>query len=101
MMADLDKVSAGDIVLLHGCAHNPTGVDPTMEQWHKIAALVKAKGVIPFFDCVRLRRILDLPAGQRAFSKQHRYHRPTRATPPAISTRTRIPCATLSRRISR
>ena len=63
MMADLDKVSAGDIVLLHGCAHNPTGVDPTMEQWHKIAALVKAKGVIPFFDCVRLRRILDLANG--------------------------------------
>ena len=101
MMADLDKVSAGDIVLLHGCAHNPTGVDPTMEQWHKIAALVKAKGVIPFFDCVRLRRILDLPAGQRAFSKQHRYRRPTKYTPRATSTRTRRPCATLSRRISR
>ena len=58
MMADLEAVKAGDIVLLHGCAHNPTGVDPTMEQWSKIAALVKAKSAIPFFDCVRLWRIL-------------------------------------------
>ena len=100
MMADLGAMEAGDICLLHGCAHNPTGVDPTEEQWQQIAALVKAKGAIPFFDCVRLWRIL-FAAGRRAFSKQHRYRRPTRATPPATSTRTRIPVATLNRRTSR
>ena len=51
MMADLSKVKAGDVVLLHGCAHNPTGVDPTMEQWKQIAAIVKQNKALPFFDC--------------------------------------------------
>jgi aspartate/tyrosine/aromatic aminotransferase len=51
MVADLGSLKGGDIVLLHGCAHNPTGVDPTNEQWMELAALVKAKGAIPFFDC--------------------------------------------------
>ena len=51
MMEDMAKLQPGDIALLHGCAHNPTGVDPTMDQWAQIAALVKEKGAIPFFDC--------------------------------------------------
>lgn len=33
-----------------GCAHNPTGIDPTPEQWQQIADLCKAKGHMPFFD---------------------------------------------------
>lgn len=33
-----------------GCAHNPTGVDPTKEQWAKIANVVIAKNLVPFFD---------------------------------------------------
>lgn len=40
----------GSIVLLHACAHNPTGVDPTPDQWRDLAALVKAKRHFPFFD---------------------------------------------------
>ena len=32
-MEDLEKAPAGSVILLHGCAHNPTGVDPTKEQW--------------------------------------------------------------------
>ena len=51
MMADLEKVKPGDIVLLHGCAHNPTGVDPTMGQWKKIAVAVQKAKALPFFDC--------------------------------------------------
>ena len=51
MMEDLGAVVKGDIILLHACAHNPTGVDLTMEQWATVAALVKEKGAIPFFDC--------------------------------------------------
>lgn len=39
------------IVLLHVCAHNPTGVDPTQAQWKQIAAVMKEKGHFPFFDC--------------------------------------------------
>ncbi len=33
-----------------GCAHNPTGIDPTKEQWSQIADLVKEKDLFPFFD---------------------------------------------------
>lgn len=37
-------------MILHGCAHNPTGIDPTPEQWGKIADLCLKKGLVPFFD---------------------------------------------------
>lgn len=36
--------------MLHGCAHNPTGIDPTPEQWEKIADVIQEKNHIPFFD---------------------------------------------------
>ena len=38
------------MVLLHACAHNPTGVDPTPEQWKGIADVVAEKQHFPFFD---------------------------------------------------
>ncbi len=41
---------AGDIVLLHGCCHNPTGIDPTAEEWEVLAKLCSDKGLIPLFD---------------------------------------------------
>jgi len=37
--------------VLHACAQNPSGVDPTQEQWEAVAALLLEKGAIPFFDC--------------------------------------------------
>ncbi|KAI9192134.1 hypothetical protein LWI28_018708 [Acer negundo] len=40
----------GSFILLHGCAHNPTGIDPTPEQWEKIAVVIQEKNHIPFFD---------------------------------------------------
>lgn len=40
----------GSFILLHGCAHNPTGIDPTPEQWEKIADVIQEKNHIPFFD---------------------------------------------------
>lgn len=43
MLEDLDKAANEQIVLLHVCAHNPTGVDPTQEQWKKILEVVKRK----------------------------------------------------------
>lgn len=39
------------VILLHACAHNPTGVDPTRDQWKEIAKIMKAKKQFPFFDC--------------------------------------------------
>jgi len=51
MINSLDSAAEGSIVLLHACAHNPTGVDPTQEQWKQIAKTIKAKKHFPFFDC--------------------------------------------------
>lgn len=50
MIAALEKVPAGDIVLLHACCHNPTGIDPTPEQWKKIAAVIAEKKLLPLVD---------------------------------------------------
>ncbi|KAG2500524.1 hypothetical protein HYH03_001301 [Edaphochlamys debaryana] len=50
MVEDLKAAPAGSVVLLHGCAHNPTGVDPTADQWAAIADLCKERNLLPFFD---------------------------------------------------
>lgn len=46
----LNEAEAGDLVMLHGCCHNPTGVDYTPAQWDEIAPLLAAKGVLPLVD---------------------------------------------------
>lgn len=50
MMETLRQVPAGDMVLLHGCCHNPTGADLTTQQWDDIADLALERGFIPFID---------------------------------------------------
>ncbi|PKF63837.1 aromatic amino acid aminotransferase [Psychromonas sp. psych-6C06] len=50
MLASLQNVEAGDLVLFHGCCHNPTGIDPTLEQWEVLAKLIADLGAVPFFD---------------------------------------------------
>ncbi|CAI8372868.1 aspartate/tyrosine/aromatic aminotransferase [Porticoccaceae bacterium] len=50
MMETLRQVPAGDMVLLHGCCHNPTGADLTHAQWDLIADLALERGFIPFID---------------------------------------------------
>jgi len=50
MLADLEKVKAGDAVLLHGCCHNPTGANLTLEQWAQVVELMKMRGAVPFID---------------------------------------------------
>ncbi|OJJ46591.1 hypothetical protein ASPZODRAFT_66640 [Penicilliopsis zonata CBS 506.65] len=50
MLAALRAAPRGSIILLHACAHNPTGVDPTPEQWQQIAAVMREQGHFPFFD---------------------------------------------------
>ncbi|KAE8212081.1 hypothetical protein CF327_g4247 [Tilletia walkeri] len=50
LIEDLKAAPEKSIVLLHACAHNPTGVDPTQEQWKEISNVVKEKGHFPFFD---------------------------------------------------
>jgi aspartate/tyrosine/aromatic aminotransferase len=50
MLADLGRVSPGDVVLLHAGCHNPTGVDPTPDQWKRIAEIVRERGAAPLID---------------------------------------------------
>ncbi|WP_333827118.1 amino acid aminotransferase [Pararhodobacter sp.] len=50
MMADLDGAREGDVILLHGCCHNPTGADFTESDWADIAAFLERRGLIPFVD---------------------------------------------------
>ncbi len=46
----IEGLPSKSILLLHACCHNPTGIDPTYEQWEKIAHLMKKKGLIALFD---------------------------------------------------
>ncbi|MFQ8430252.1 aromatic amino acid transaminase [Amaricoccus sp. W119] len=50
MLADLAGAKVGDVVLLHGCCHNPTGANPTLEQWRTIAELCVQRGLVPMID---------------------------------------------------
>ncbi|HNR36779.1 MAG TPA: amino acid aminotransferase [Candidatus Hydrogenedentes bacterium] len=50
MMSALESVPAGEIVLLHACCHNPTGMDPDAEQWKSIADVAARRRFLPFFD---------------------------------------------------
>ncbi|TFK77048.1 glutamic oxaloacetic transaminase AAT1 [Pluteus cervinus] len=50
LKADLRAAPEHSIILLHACAHNPTGVDPTLEQWAEISDIVKERKLFPFFD---------------------------------------------------
>lgn len=49
-IADLNQANAGDVVLFHGCCHNPTGIDPTNQQWQTLAKLCLEKDLLPMFD---------------------------------------------------
>ena len=50
MIEDLQAVQKGDLVLLHGCCHNPTGANLTLEQWAAVADLLAQKGAVPMID---------------------------------------------------
>ncbi len=50
MMADLNGAQPGDVVLLHGCCHNPTGANLNLSQWQAVVDLVNARGLIPMID---------------------------------------------------
>ena len=50
MLSALNEIPSGDAVLLHGCCHNPSGVDPTPEQWQEIAEVVVGRKLLPIVD---------------------------------------------------
>ncbi|MGL6257790.1 amino acid aminotransferase [Vibrio sp. WXL103] len=72
MVADLSHANEGDIVLLHGCCHNPTGIDPTAEEWETLAKLVAEKKLLPLFDFAYqgfAKGVEEDAAGLRIFAK--------------------------------
>jgi aspartate/tyrosine/aromatic aminotransferase len=50
MLSALAEASRGDIVVLHGCCHNPTGIDPSSGQWQAIADVIRTGGLLPIVD---------------------------------------------------
>jgi aspartate/tyrosine/aromatic aminotransferase len=50
MLSQLKSLPAGDVVVLHACCHNPTGIDPSIEQWQQIADVVYDRGLLPLLD---------------------------------------------------
>lgn len=54
MLATLDGLSKDDVVLLHGCCHNPTGANLTNDQWDQVAASLARTGALPFIDLAYL-----------------------------------------------
>ena len=50
MLESIEKIPAGDVILLHACCHNPTGIDPTPSQWQAITAAVHKRGLLPLLD---------------------------------------------------
>ena len=75
LIADLSQAGEGDVVLLHGCCHNPTGIDPTPEQWDKLAEMSVQKGWLPLFDFAYqgfAHGLEEDAYGLRAFDKNHK-----------------------------
>lgn len=50
LLQDLQQAKAGDVVLFHGCCHNPTGIDPSATQWTELAEISASRGWLPLFD---------------------------------------------------
>jgi aspartate/tyrosine/aromatic aminotransferase len=50
MLAAMETMAAGDVIVLHACCHNPTGIDPSDEQWERIAGVVRERGLLPLVD---------------------------------------------------
>jgi aspartate aminotransferase len=50
MIGHLGRLDPGSVVLLHGCCHNPTGVDPDASEWSAIAELCSKRGLVPYVD---------------------------------------------------
>jgi len=50
MIEDLREAKAGDVLLLHGCCHNPTGADLNSAQWQEIGLLCARRALVPFID---------------------------------------------------
>ncbi|MDT9587164.1 MAG: amino acid aminotransferase [Candidatus Arsenophonus melophagi] len=74
MLASLEHAQRGDVLLLHGCCHNPTGIDPTIEEWEILSTLTAEKNLLPIFDFAYqgFSKTIDEDAqGLRIFAKKN------------------------------
>lgn len=74
LLNSLSEAQAGDVVIFHGCCHNPTGIDPTIEQWQQLAKLSLEKGWLPLFDFAYqgfANGLEEDAQGLRAFANTH------------------------------
>lgn len=51
LIDDMKAMPDGSCILLHACAHNPTGMDPSLDQWKEMSKVAMEKNLLPFFDC--------------------------------------------------
>ncbi|MFZ4832692.1 amino acid aminotransferase [Rouxiella sp. Mn2063] len=75
LLKSLSEAKAGDVVLFHGCCHNPTGIDPTIEQWTQLADLSVANGWLPLFDFAYqgfAKGLEEDAQGLRVFAAKHK-----------------------------
>jgi len=71
MLDTLDQLTAGSVIVLHACCHNPTGQDLTPEQWQRIADIVHDRGLLPIVDRRLVARLLGLlPSGRRRVAER-------------------------------
>ncbi|MET0289085.1 MAG: amino acid aminotransferase [Pseudoxanthomonas sp.] len=61
-LAALEQATAGDVVVLHGCCHNPTGADPSAQQWQEISEVIVRRGLVPLVDLAYQGLGVDLDA---------------------------------------
>lgn len=74
MLNALSEATPNDVVVLHGCCHNPTGIDPTFEQWQQLSQLALEKGWMPLFDLAYQglgKGLEEDVAGLRLFAEEH------------------------------
>ncbi len=75
VLKSLEGAASGDLVLFHGCCHNPTGIDPTEAQWRELAALSAERGWLPLFDFAYQgfgKSIEEDATGLRVFTEENR-----------------------------
>ncbi|EFX06679.1 aspartate aminotransferase [Grosmannia clavigera kw1407] len=75
MLQALEQADEGDVVLLHACAHNPTGADPTPQQWRQVADLCERRKLVPFFD-LAYQGFASGDVATDAWAVRHFYGRP-------------------------
>ena len=99
MLGALGALPAGSVVLLHACAHNPTGVDPTAAQWALIAQTVQRRKLVPLVDAAYQVRCPPLNAPRQSADGQslpvaplHRASRPATWMPTPWASARSPPC---------